>query len=250
MKPVVVILHYADPEVTRALHRQLLAADKNSAQDILVLDNHSPLPYPGAWRRLERNLYWGGALAYCLDLFQAAGRTHLWFLNNDITFLCRPPILERALQRLRALEKRCGPVGIYSPAVTHNVYHPQMAADATLQFRQVSLIDGIAPLLRLDAVTAAGGLDAADNPIGYGADLWLSHRVRRAGFHLMVDHQVQIRHAFHKAAGDDPRFWQAAHAQEDAFFARTFGERARERIASLQVANKDFADMPHAGDLL
>ncbi|WP_051693787.1 hypothetical protein [Desulfohalovibrio reitneri] len=240
----VVILHYGDPAVTSALHRQLLDTDPAWADRIHVLDNAAPQPYPDAWKRLPENIYWKGGLEFCLDHFRKAGCSHLWFLNNDLTFRCPPPVIERAWQRLRVLDRALGEVGAYHPALTHNVYHPQMAQDGRLQVSRVRLLDGVAPLLNLAAVERAGGLDAPDNPVGYGVELWLSHRLDMLGYPLVVDHQVWARHAYHKAAGNDERFWKLAHACQDVFLKRTFGEDARERIKALQEQREDFAAMP------
>ena len=47
--PVVVILHYGRPEVTRRLHGQLLSSDPDWRERIMVLDNHAPAPYSQAY---------------------------------------------------------------------------------------------------------------------------------------------------------------------------------------------------------
>ena len=240
----VVILHYADPGVTGRLHRQLLASDPAWAERVFVLDNHAPHPYPDPWKRTAENLYWAGALTWCADHFRTAGYSHLWFLNNDLRFTMDAGIIETAWTRLQGLNRRLGRVGIYSPAATSNKYLPRMVRDDALQFRRVRLVDGIAPLMDLDAVAEVGGIDALDNPIGYGVDLWLSHRLDRAGFPLVVDQRVSLHHDFHGSSRGDDAFWARAHSLEDAFFLRTFGPDARELIRDLSGFSEDWAGMP------
>jgi GT2 family glycosyltransferase len=234
-----VILHYGKPDLARRLRDQLAASDPDWAVRLWVLDNAAPRPFAGAWRRNAQNLYWAGALDQLLGELPGLGFTHLWYLNNDIEFLCEPPILARALARLERLEEKLGPVGLYSPAALRNPYHPQMVADPRFQYRATPLVDGIAPLLRLEAVRDAGGLDCADNPYGYGVDLWLSLRLDRAGWPVVVDHQVALRHRYHTTARSAPGFMDAASVAEAAYLARRLGQGYREELARLKAGFRD-----------
>lgn len=229
----VVILHYGRPELTRRLADQLAASDPD--QEVLVLDNQAPEPYPGAWLRLPENLYWAGALAFCLDHFAGRGRTHLWFLNNDLSFATRPPHLTRAWERLAWLERSLGPVGLYSPSVLANPYHPQMVQNPGAQYRLAALADGIAPLFRLEALEAVGGLDWQDNPRGYGVDVWNSLRLSRAGWPVVVDHQVAVRHAYHSTARKVDGFLARAAVEEQAYLDRRLGPGHAGVIRELQA---------------
>ncbi|GAB7080410.1 glycosyltransferase family protein [Megalodesulfovibrio paquesii] len=251
--PVVVILHYGDPAVTARLYRQLAGTKAAPAdprgrwQDrILVLDNASPQPWPAGqhlWTRLPDNRYWAGALAWTLETLRIQGRTHVWFLNNDLWFTPEAGVLDKAWQRLQALETRSGQaIGASSPAVIRHPYHPQMVQDPARQFRRVHFLDGVAPLLRLEAVQAIGGLDWEDNPRGYGVDLWLSLRLHRAGWPLMVDHQVAIRHEHHTAARQEPAFLPRAADQEDAYLRARLGADWRAVIQDLANASMDVDD--------
>lgn len=87
-----VILHYGNPDMTARLHDQIITADPGYAEDVFVVDNHAPLPYPKADVRMERNVFWAGALEYCLNDAARKGYSHLWFLNNDILLPPRIPL--------------------------------------------------------------------------------------------------------------------------------------------------------------
>lgn len=234
-----VILHYGRVEPTARLHRQLLQGDPDKAGRILVLDNHAPEPYPEAWRRLPANLYWAGAFAYAAGEAENLGATHLWFLNNDLTFQSAPPHLGRAEARLAALEKRLGRVGLYAPAMERNPYHPQMRRRPGGEFRLVRIVDGVAPLVNLDCLRDAGGLDAADNPMGYGVDLMLSLRAAERGWPLVVDHRLVIRHQGHAAAKAAPGFMERAAAAERDYLSARLGPDFR---AVIEAAKADFSD--------
>ena len=238
-----VILHYGDPALAANLADSLRRADPDQAERVLVLDNAAPRPATGVWRRLPDNLFWGGALTYCLDAVRDMGCTHLWFLNNDISFETRPPLVARAALRMvrmgaalaaRGLGGPAGRVGVYAPAVDRNPYHPQMVRDARIQYRRVALVDGIAPLIDLDCAREVGGADCADNPRGYGVDVWLSLRAHRAGWPVVVDHQLVVRHRYHTTARSVDGFMDAAARAEHDYMTRRLGPAWRDEVARLQ----------------
>ena len=239
ISPVVVILHYGRPEVTRRLHRQLLDSDPGWRERIMVLDNHAPQPYPQAWRRLDENLFWAGALDSVLRLGREFGWSHVWFLNNDAYFISRPPFLERAWQRLRRMERSIGPVGIYSPAFAHHPYHPQMVAEPARAYRRATVVDGVAPLISLACWQALGGLDCADNLRGYGVDVWFSLRASQAGWPVVVDHQVRMRHVYHSAARGVPGFLETAALRERAYLSARLGYDHAEVLRQAQTTFTD-----------
>ena len=234
----VVILHYGSPETTMRLYEQLRRSDPETA--VLVLDNAAPHPFPGAWKRLDANLYWAGALAYAARAARDAGHTHLWFLNNDILFASKAPHLARALGRLGVLETVVGPVGMASPAFLKSPYHPQMVARPDGQCREVRVMDGVAPIIRLESLEAVGGVDFDGNPFGYGVDLMLSSRMHEAGWKLVVDHQIVVNHRHHTSARAVPGFLEAAAAAEAAYLASRLGSEYRERIAAWKGWTREY----------
>ncbi len=257
LKIMVCILHYGDPALTRRLHRQLLESDPSWMPHIRVLDNAAPHKYEGAyeeeekiapgadagtngvWMRLPENIYWSGALNFALARAEREAYSHLWFFNNDVIFTSAPPYLSRAAERLRRLEKICGPVGVYSPAVERNPYHAQMIRNPAAQWRRAAYVDGIAPLLSLEAVRAVGGLDAGGNTYGYGLDLWLSLRMARAGRPVLVDHQVALRHTYHATAKRVEGFLARAAEAENIFLTDRLGADYKDQIKALQLDYKD-----------
>lgn len=251
MEVLIVILHYGAPETTQRLFDQLRRSDPGL--DALVLDNGAPEAFAQAWKRLPRNSYWAGALAQAAVLARGLGRTHLWFLNNDILFTSHPPHLARALARLSKLTDLVGKVGLYSPAFAASPYHPQMVAAPGNQYRLVRVMDGVAPLVSLDCLDEVGGLDAEGNPFGYGVDVWLSSRAFEAGWKLVVDQQVVVRHSHHTTAKRVPGFLDEAARAEDAYLRQRLGPDWRERIRLWQGQNLESAtftapDRPTACD--
>ena len=235
-----VILHYGPAARTKQLHWQLMESDPARRDRILVFDNASPEPYENAWLRAEENLYWAGALERVMGILASKGASHVWFLNNDAIFVSKPPLIERACLRLARAERLVGPVGVYSPAVTANPYHPQMVERPGGQFRQVLYVDGIAPLVSVEFWKRAGGVDFAGNPYGYGVDVWLSSRTREAGFACVVDHQVVIRHKYHSTAREVNGFMARAAEAEAGYLSERFGEKYREVLAQMASARDGF----------
>ncbi len=243
-RALAVILHYGDPRLTRRLHEQLAPETASAGLPVLVLDNAAPEPYAGAWTRLPENRFWAGAFDFVVRTARDMGRTHLWFLNNDVIFTSRPPHFGRALGRLARCEAALGRrVGLYSPAFEASPYHPQMVARPGGDWRLVRVMDGVAPLVSLDALEAVGGLDAADNPRGYGVDVWLAVRFHEAGWALVVDDRLTVRHRHHTAARAVPGFLEAAARAEAAYLGARLGPGYRETVQAWQAETVE-AEIP------
>lgn len=233
-----VVLHYGSAAMTRTVVEALRAggAAKHDG-DVVVLDNAAPEAYAGAVR-LGHNIFWGGALEQALTMARSGMYTHLWFCNNDIRFL-QPappnPIVPRVLGRLMYAQKVLGrPVGIWAPAVSRNPYHSQMVRQDGAEFCTVPYVDGIAPVLNVACVDAIGGLDGADNPRGYGLDVWLSMRAHDAGWPVVVDHQICVRHDYHSTALTVDGFMNHAAADEHAYMSARLGSDWRAVVRAKQ----------------
>lgn len=230
-----VILHYGKPALALRLAETLRQDKAEVAQRVRIFDNAAPLPCPGAWRRAEHNLYWAGALSEVLRLVREEGYTHLWFLNNDVRFTGPAPYLSRVEARLAAVEQRLGPVGIWTPAVGDNPYHPQMCRLPSGGLTHAAVVDGIAPLYALDCLEAIGGVDAGDNPYGYGVDLWISLRASQAGWPVLVDHDLLMEHRYHSTAKTLPGFMTQAAAAEKAYLHRRLHHWGPDWAAQLEA---------------
>lgn len=230
-----VVLHYGDPALAAQVQEQLAGADSGLSGRVRVYDNAAPVSYPGAWRRATDNLYWAGALEDCVSLAREEGFTHLWFLNNDIEFVSRPPFMARAAAHLWRLGERLGhDVGVWAPAVLRSPYHPQMVHREGVAFSRVAVADGIAPVYALDCIEAIGGVDAVDNPYGYGVDVWLSLRAHHAGWPVIVDHGVVVRHRHHTTARTLDGFLDTAGRAEDAYMTQRLGPAWRDAVRTMQ----------------
>lgn len=231
MRLVTVILHYGPVERTAPLHRQLLAADPE--EDIRVFDNAASEAYPGAWARAESNLFWAGAFEHVMWTLAEQGASHVWFLNNDLRFVSKAPLIGRARIRLGRAERLEGPAGVYSPAATSNPYHPQMVERPDWQFSLVRYVDGIAPLVSVEYWRRAGGIDFGANPFGYGVDIWFSSRARDHGFSCVVDHQLVVRHAYHSSAREEDGFLARAAEAESAYLSDRMGLGYKDAVSAM-----------------
>ncbi|WP_035244634.1 hypothetical protein [Desulfonatronovibrio hydrogenovorans] len=240
LKTAVIILHYGDPGLTRRVHDQLLLSDPGLEDHILVLDNNAPEKYSQAWIRLPQNLFWAGALEWTARQISSLGYTHLWFLNNDILFDVTPPIIVRAVKRMAWIEKQLGKVGIYSPSVLSNPYHPQMVQNRKHQFRKVCYIDGIAPLINLECWFSLQNLGIDENPIGYGVDNYFSLQADALGWNVVVDQQVAIKHEYHSTARTVEGFLDQAFILAGSYLRRRIGPGSRARLENLAGQYTDY----------
>lgn len=238
MRIATIILHYGDPKLTEKVYRTLCETTfcNNIVQpSIFVFDNASHIPYSNSWKRSSSNLYWAGALSYCFLLLKEMGFTHLWFLNNDITFIGNGEYLGKAYACIKRIEKVTGKlIGIWSPSMIYNSYHPQMCCRDNFSYSQVRLVDGVAALYNLTCLESIGGVDAADNLYGYGVDLWISIRANRKGWLLVVDHSMSIRHTQQATAKKIKDFIEIAACSEEAFLKKRLGTEWEKEIENMK----------------
>ncbi len=228
------ILHYGKPALTKKVHEALLQkASSAQAEHVLVIDNAAPMPYPKALR-LEKNIFWAGALNHALHLAEKGGYAYLWFCNNDITFLSSPPLMAKMQHRLQFLSQKLGkPLGVLAPSVTASPYIPHMVHQKNMDFSLVPYIDGIAPVLSVQCMQALGGLEGLglhENARGYGLDIWLSLQAHKAGWPVLVDHSITLRHKYHTTASTVEGFMQQAAQEEENFMRARLGDNWRKKI--------------------
>ncbi|SKA94644.1 hypothetical protein SAMN02745704_02597 [Paucidesulfovibrio gracilis DSM 16080] len=237
-----VILHYGDPGLTARVHSQLLEGlEPRLQQAVRVLDNAAPETYAEAWTRLPENLFWAGALDWTVDHFirNEPDYTHLWFLNNDVSFSTPGPHLPKAAARLQWIESRIGTVGVYSPSALRNPYHAQMVRNPDAQIRRTPFVDGIAPLWNLATLQELGGIDLRGNRQGYGVDIYTSLRQHQAGYGVVVDHQLALRHTYHSTARSIPGFLDASARAEQAYLGSRLGADYKTLLEELRAQSSD-----------
>jgi hypothetical protein len=131
-------------------------------------------------------------------------------------------------------------VGVYSPAALANPYHPQMVADPAMQWRRAAYVDGIAPLFSLRCLEELGGVDIEGNPYGYGVDIVTSLAAHRAGWPVVVDHQVAVRHVYHSTARRVEGFMAVAARAEREYLTKRLGNNYAEELERLKTDYQDF----------
>jgi len=221
-----VVLHFGDPRRTAQVVEQLRRGA--APETVRVLDNAAPQPFPDPWVRLPENLYWGGALAWTVARLRDEGYSHVWFLNDDVTFLTPTPV-PTAWMRLGEIQALVGRVAVYSPAWTAHPYHPQMVVRLGGNFRCVRFCDGAALLVHLGYVVESQ-VAWEDNPAGYGVDVVLSGKASCLGWKVVVDDRLLARHLFHASARKDPGFLHWAAQLEAAYLTRHLGPDFRQVI--------------------
>ncbi len=92
-----------------------------------------------------------------------------------------------------------------------------------MQYSTVPYIDGISPLFNIECLNKIGGLDYEGNIYGYGVDVWNSLALHRAGFPVVVDHQVTIRHIYHSTAKKVEGFLATAAEAQHKYLAVRLG---------------------------
>ncbi len=229
MKVFTVILHYGDIALTKKVANSFIAENI----EYHVLDNCAEQEYPNSWKRLEKNIYWGGALKYCLEQAKLAGADYLWFLNNDIEFIEPKNPLKKLFARINYLNKN-GKLGIYTPAVLKNPYHKQVVYKRNTEFTKVKYIDGIAPLINIDCAYKVKNLDIDSNIYGYGIESYLSLEIGNLGYDVIVDHGVVLKHEYHSTAKTVDGFLSKAAEAEHKYLSQRLGDDYREKLKKMQ----------------
>ena len=111
------------------------------------------------------------------------------------------------------------------------------------QYRTAAYVDGIAPLFNLDCLNRLGGVDFEGNDYGYGVDVALSLAAHRAGWPVVIDHQVSLRHIYHTTARQVDGFLKKAGMAEDKYMRRVLGPDWRGTVAREQQAFTDHTRM-------
>ncbi|GKT33806.1 hypothetical protein ADUPG1_002649, partial [Aduncisulcus paluster] len=104
----------------------------------------------------------------------------------------------------------------------------------------VPYIDGISPLFNIECLNKIGGLDYEGNIFGYGGDVWNSLALHRAGFPVVVDHPVTIRHIYHSTAKKVDGFLATAAEAQHKYMAVRLGDNYEEMLKQELISCRDF----------
>lgn len=198
-----VIPAYGRPELVNALLGDLTADRSTARPRITVVDNLGDVDgVPAGVRvvRPERNLRWIGTVNWALEDAARNGSAVCVILNSDIR-LSNP-----FLDGLVAAITDNADVAIAAPCYDDYWPHqhardiPDVPTDfvATDVVREAPFCDGAAIGFSTAAVAAIGVLDMATfSWHGYGADIDIALRSRRAGYRVLVTEACYVSHSRH-----------------------------------------------------
>jgi GT2 family glycosyltransferase len=192
---------YGQHEYTHALVEDLEREDA----DYLIVDNRGDYPKLGDERviRPGENLGWGGGSELGFRIAFSEGYSHAMTLNND-TRISKGFVAALVDPRLPNDAGIVGPLydDPFGFKATQASYEGPAANYTPIpRYRKVSAVDGTAMMLSLKGWRRVGGLDLRSfGRYGWGADLDLSFRMRRAGFNLYATEMAFINHFGRKTA--------------------------------------------------
>ena len=192
---------YGQHDYTHALVEDLEREDA----DYLIVDNRGDYPKLGGKQviRPGENLGWAGGSDLGFRIAFSDGYSHAMTLNNDtriskgfVGALLDPrlpddagivgPLYDDPFGFKAMLAEYDGPAANYIPVP---------------RYRKVSALDGTAMMLSRKAWRRVGGLDLRSfGRYGWGADLDLSFRMKRAGFGVYATEMAFINHFGRKTA--------------------------------------------------
>jgi GT2 family glycosyltransferase len=189
-KTLAIILNHNLPEYTNWLYNSLKKF-QDETYELLVMDNGSKpeLTPKYAHIKLEKNLFWGGALNEAFNLvLQNKDYDSLLFLNNDLELT--PNIFIRKLRR----ELFSNDFAIVSPCIAGKPQPwRQMMNWGCKKPRIVKWIDNQAPLFHRKIIEAIGQF-APELYIGWGQDMLCYDISRDHGWKIAVLDNLCILH--------------------------------------------------------
>lgn len=233
-KTLAIILNHNLPQYTEWLY-YWIKQYKDDSFDLVVMDNGSKPEFvsPFATIRLEKNIYWGGALNYAFNLvLKDPQYDSLLFLNNDIELT--PEIFVPTL-RTAMFEHD---LAIVSPCIAGK-QQPwrQMQNWGCQSPRVVKWIDNQAPLIHRRVIEAIGQFPD-ELQIGWGQELVCYEVCRDHNWKIAVLDYLSILHygkqtllqnrlfndAKDEGAADNIVSWEEYKAEamraRDAYFAK------------------------------
>jgi GT2 family glycosyltransferase len=189
-KTLAIILNHNLPEYTNWLYYSLKKFQDESF-DLMVMDNGSKpeLTPKYAQIRLEKNLFWGGALNEAFSMvLNNKDYDSLLFLNNDLELT--PDIFVKALRR----ELFGNDYAIVSPCITGKPQPwRQMMNWGSRRPRAVKWIDNQAPMFHRKIIEAIGQFPP-ELYIGWGQDMLCYDYCCDHGWKIAVCDNLSILH--------------------------------------------------------
>lgn len=222
---VAAVIPFRDQEeLTAATFRSLANQSLAARVRLVAVDNGSSQEIAGRLKSLAESLF-GKARVTWLSVdapfnfallnnrgVAACQEPHLLFLNNDVEFIGQNDLahLQGFLEwpevgmvggSLYYPDGQLQASGIrFSSAGPEVVRNPDAGA---LVFREVDALTFACAFARRDAFEQVGGLDEEVCPNGFG-DALLGYRMKEAGWRILVDPAVSIRHHESKSRGSRP----------------------------------------------
>lgn len=200
MSLLITVPVFGQHEYTHALVRDL----ERERADYLIVDNGGDYPRLRKERIIapRENLGWAGGSDFGFRIAFSEGFSHAMTLNND-TRISRGFLAALLDPRLPAN------AGIVGPTVDHGFPCAEssskpVAADYRPRafYRRVPAVEGTALMLSRDCWRHIGGFDLRSfGRCGWGADLDLALRARKAGFGVYTTEMAFINH-FGRKTGD------------------------------------------------
>ncbi len=226
-----VIIPFRDQEeLTAATFRSLAAQSIAGRVRLVAVDNGSDGEIAGRLRSLAEDLFGRDRITWLSvdEPFNfarlnnrgvaACEESHLLFLNNDVEFTG-----ENDLAHMQGFLEwpEVGMAGgaLYYPdgqlqaaGISFGAAGPEVVRDrdaGALVFREVDALTFACAMARRQAFEAVGGLDEMICPNGFG-DALLGHRMTKAGWRILCDPSIRIRHHESKSRGSRPEEMERA----------------------------------------
>ena len=224
-EPLAVVIPFRDQEdLTASTFRSLAAQSAAPRIRLVAVDNGSDPGIAGRLKTLALSLFGAERTHWLKDDapfnfarlnnrgVASCAEKHLLFLNNDVE-LERPDAVGR-LQSFLGWPG-VGMVGgallypggaLQAAGIRFGSAGPEVVRDADafpLAFREVDALTFACAACRREAFESVGGLDESVCPNGFG-DALIGHRMKAAGWSVLVDPGVRIIHHESKSRGERP----------------------------------------------
>lgn len=223
--PLAAVVPFRDQEqLTASTFRSLASQSVRNRVRLVALDNGSRSDVSDRLRKLADSLFGSDRVVWLgIDApfnfaelnnrgVASCGEEHLLFLNNDVEFVDVNAV-ERLQSYLAWPEVGMAGGALFYPdgslqaaGIRFGAAGPEVVRDpdsSPMVFREVDALTFACVACRRDAFEAAGRLDEVLCPNGFG-DALIGHRMRAAGWRMLVDPSIGIIHHESRSRGIRP----------------------------------------------